>query len=436
MKKIVLLSILIYSISLIIRGQDFQIINNYTKKRIIDTVLSCFESNYVYPEKSSIMADSILEKYRKGDYAQFTTTIALIDQLSIDLIQISEDRHIGIKYIEKAENSVSVNKHSLLSENIAGKRKENFKFRKAEWLPGNVGYIRFDQFEDTEYAADAAASAMSFVSECDALIIDLRYNPGGEEKMVRFLASYFFSEPTLLNTRYFTIRDSLVQSWTDTSIPGKKFIGKNVYVLTSQNTASAAEAFTYILKNYNKAIVVGETTRGAAHWVQYHYFPSLRIEIKLPEARPINPVTKTNWEKTGIEPDIKIEEYKAFYRAYILALEKLQESSSDSLIFQELEWYKMLARHKMQATSALNLADYCGLYGEIKFELKENYLFWDQGDNEELILLPLSKDHFVFDDSDDYIVRFVRNDRNKIVGYQLLIKGKKEISIQKKTENL
>ena len=436
MRKIVLLSILICNIPVITRGQDLQNNNNSTAKRIIDTVLSCFNSNYVYPEKSLIMTDSILQKYEKGDYAQHTTTNDLIDQLVIDLRQISKDRHIGIRYIEKAENTVSINKHSLLSENIARKKKENFKFKKTEWLPGNVGYIRFDQFEDTEYAGNAAASAMSFVSGCDALIIDLRYNPGGEEKMVRFLASYFFSEPTLLNSMYFTIKDSLVQSWTNTSVPGKKFIDKSVYVLTSQNTASAAEAFTYILKNYNKAVIVGETTRGAAHWVQYHYYPSLKFEIKLPEARPINPVTGTNWENTGIEPDIEIEEYKAFYKAYILALEKIQESNSDSIIFQELEWYKMLANYKMEAASALNLTDYCGLYGNIKFDLKENYLFWNQGENEELILLPLSKDHFVFDDSDDYIVKFVRNKRNKIVGYQLLIKGREEFPIHDKTGNL
>lgn len=436
MKKIILLIVVIFLTNLSILAQNDQQLDNNLKKEIINTILSCFSNNYVYPDMSLIMKNSILQKYEKGDYTNYTTTSDLINQLSIDLRQISKDRHIGIRYIEKDENSVSINKHSLLSDKLVRKKKENFKFKKAEWLPGNIGYIRFDKFEDTEYASNVVASAMSFVSECDALLIDLRYNSGGEEKMVKFLASYFFSEPTLLNSRYFTTKDSLVQSWTDTSIPGKSFIDKSVYILTSPNTASAAEAFTYTLKNYNKATIVGENTRGAAHWVQYYYFPSLKIEIKLPEARPINPVTRTNWEKTGIEPDIEIEEYNAFYKAYILALEKLQESNSDSLILQELEWYKMLAKQKMEATSALILTDYCGLFDDIKFELKENHLFWKQGENEVLVLLPLSKDHFVFDDSDDYIVKFVRNEQNKVVGYQLLIKGRKENPVHKKTGEL
>lgn len=62
------------------------------------------------------------------------------------------------------------------------------------------------------------------------------------------------------------------------------------------------------------------------------------------------------------EPDIRIEEVKAFHKAYILALEKLQESNTDSLLIQELEWYKMLAKQKEEASSLMNLAKYCGLY--------------------------------------------------------------------------
>jgi len=78
------------------------------KKEIIDTVLSCFVHNYIYPEISIIMKDSIIEKYEKGDYAQCTTTNDLIDILSSDLRKISKDRHIGIRYIEKAENSNTI----------------------------------------------------------------------------------------------------------------------------------------------------------------------------------------------------------------------------------------------------------------------------------------------------------------------------------------
>ena len=195
--KTTLLIVIIILTNLSVQSQNDQYFYTNSNKEIIDTVLSCFSNNYVYPKVAESLRDSILLKYKEGEYSQYKTSNDLIGQLSIDLRQITNDKHIGIKYIEKTENSPSKNKHSLLSEDLAKKRKENFNFKKAEWLPGNVGYIRFDIFEDPEYAGNTAASVMNFVSNCDAILIDLRYNYGGEEKMVRFLASYFF-----LNLRF------------------------------------------------------------------------------------------------------------------------------------------------------------------------------------------------------------------------------------------
>jgi hypothetical protein len=220
-------------------------------------------------------------------------------------------------------------------------------------------------------------------------------------------------------------------------MPGDKLIDKDVYILTSSNTASGAEAFTYILKNYNKATVVGENTSGAAHWVEYFYYSLLKIEIKLPVARPINPVTKTDWEKTGIRPDIEISENMALDKAYILALEKLIKANTDKSKLRELEWYKMIAleRFKNEAASKSDLYQYVWEYERMKFLVKNNQLYWHQGENEEFILIPISKDHFIFDDSDDYMVKFIRNEEDIVSGYQLLIKGRDENPIHVKTDN-
>lgn len=252
--------------------------------------------------------------------------------------------------------------------------------------------------------------------------------------MGRYLSSYFFPELTLLNTFYFPRQDSIVQSWTDGYISGKKLIDKDIYILTSPNTASAAEAFTYNLKNYKKATIIGEKTLGAAHWVEYFYYPSIKTEIKLPVARPINPITKSNWEKTGIMPDVVIPEYLVYDKAYYLALEKLQDKCTDKSKLNELDWYKRIVSEKLknEAISKADINDYIGEYEGVSFVLKNNFLFWHQEDNTEFILLPISKDHYVFDDSDDYIVRFVRNVKVKVTGYQLLIKNREENTVHAK----
>lgn len=434
MKKFIIAFIILFSTNIYAQVQNMPNISIKNKKTIIDTVLACFKGNYVYPEVAKTLEDSLVLNAENGNYSNIKETEKFLNQLSYDLKRISGDNHIGIKYIENSDYEVRQSKHSLLSDKLNEKKKKNFNFRKVEWLPGNVGYLRFDRFEDPQYAGSLATSTINFLSNCDAIIIDLRYNYGGEEKMVRYLSSYFFSEPTLLNNRYFTKQDSTVQSWTDAYIPIKSLIDKDVYILTSSNTASGAEAFTYILKNYKKAIVIGETTKGAAHWVEYFNYPSLNIEIKLPVARPINPITKTSWEKTGVIPDIEIHEYNAFDKAYVIALDNLLINNANGSKVQELEWYKTIAEEKLknEITSISDFIEYSGKYEDIEFFVKDKYLFWRQDSNVEFILLSISQDHFVFDDSDDYIVKFVRDEKNEVTGYQLLIKNRIENPIHNK----
>jgi hypothetical protein len=45
--------------------------------------------------------------------------------------------------------------------------------------------------------------------------------------------------------------------------------------------------------------------------------------IGVPFARAINPISKTNWEGTGVEPDVKVPASDALVTAQKLAAEKL-----------------------------------------------------------------------------------------------------------------
>lgn len=437
MKKLIfLICILLYLFPLNSYSQEIKSDWIQNKWNMIDTILTCFKINYVYPETASQLKDSMDNK--KGEYSKLTDLKEFLTILSSDIRKITRDKHFGINFIENSDNAASKNKHSLLSEELNEKKRQYFSFKKVEWFPGNVGYLRFDRFENPQYAGESAISAINILGNCDAIIIDLRYNYGGEEKMVKYLASYFFDEPTLLNTLYFTKQDSSVQSWTDSYLPSKKLIDKDVYILTSPNTASGAEAFTYILKNYHKAIVIGEKTRGAAHWVEYFYYPSLKLEVKLPVARPINPVTKTNWENTGINPDIEISEHMALNKTYIVALERLIKTNDGNSKSKALEWYKQIAleKYKKETMSQSDLNEYVGQYGELKFLVKNNYLYWNQGEGTEFVLIQISKDHFMFDDSDDYVVKFVRDNKGFVTGYQLLIKGRDKNPIREKTDSI
>ena len=64
----------------------------------------------------------------------------------------------------------------------------NYGFLKVERLPGNIGFLDLDFFADPDEGGDTAAAAMSFLAGTDALIVDLRFNGGGNSRMVALRA--------------------------------------------------------------------------------------------------------------------------------------------------------------------------------------------------------------------------------------------------------
>jgi C-terminal processing protease CtpA/Prc len=181
----------------------------------------------------------------------------------------------------------------------------NCGFEEAEHLPPNIGYLRVEEFDEPEVCAPTAIAAMNFLGDSDALIIDLRDNHGGRAEMVALIASYLFDEPTHLDDIYDRQKNSTEQTWTFPYFPGKRFAGKPVFVLTSRRTFSAAEEFSYDLKNLARATLIGETTGGGAHTVGPHRLDD-HFFIEVPFGRFISPITKTDWEGVGVEPDIKL----------------------------------------------------------------------------------------------------------------------------------
>jgi C-terminal processing protease CtpA/Prc len=199
----------------------------------------------------------------------------------------------------------------------------NCAFEKVEWLPSNIGYLKFNGFADPEICGPTVAAAMGFLANVDALIIDLRNNGGGSPEMVAYVCSYLFTERTHLNDLYNRKEDKTTEFWTK-DVPGPRLAKQPVLVLTSKRTFSGAEEFTYNLKNLKRATIIGETTGGGAHPVSGHRIDD-HFMIGVPDARAINPITKTNWEGTGVEPDIKVPASDALEVAKKMAAEQIRK---------------------------------------------------------------------------------------------------------------
>jgi retinol-binding protein 3 len=182
---------------------------------------------------------------------------------------------------------------------------DNCAFDKVEILPNNIGYVKFDGFMDASFCGPTVVAAIGFVVHTDAIIFDLRQNGGGQPAMVTLIASYLFDKPTHLIDIYNRKEDSTTQNWTLSYLPGPRLAKQPAFVLTSKRTLSGAEEFAFDLKNQKRATIVGETTGGGAHPVAGHTVADYFM-VGVPFAKSLDPVTKTNWEGTGVEPDVKV----------------------------------------------------------------------------------------------------------------------------------
>src|SRR5262249_37311884 len=189
-------------------------------------------------------------------------------------------------------------------------------------------------------AGETAAAAMSFLANTDALIIDVRKNGGGSPGMVALVCSYLFDgRPRHLNSLAWRKSggEEVQQWWRLPYVPGKRYIDKDVYVLTSKRTFSAAEEFTYNLQTQKRATIVGEATGGGAHPggpqpINDHF------AVWIPSGRAVNPITKTNWEGTGVKPDIEVPADQALKTAHLTALKKALESKeTDEMLKGQLK---------------------------------------------------------------------------------------------------
>jgi len=296
-----------------------------TRTQVIDGILKRINESYVFPEVAKKMEQSIRERVEKKEYDQLTSAKELAKTLTNDLQAVSKDKHLRVRYSHQPIPERGQRREPTAEEREQRRRDltwMNHGFGKVERLRGNIGYLEFFNFADEELGADTVAAAMNFVNGTDALIIDMRNNGGGNPAMVALVCSYLFGpEPVHLNDLYWREGNRTEEFWTRKEVAGKRYLNKDVYVLTSKRTFSGAEEFTYNLKNIKRATIIGETTGGGAHpgggfRINEHF------GMFVPTGRAISPITKTNWEGTGVTPDISVPADQALHVARLMALKK------------------------------------------------------------------------------------------------------------------
>jgi len=402
------------------RKGDLPAIDAKVQAAVIDSVTAALNEAYVFGDKAARMDSLLRANLASGAYRDLTDPAEFMERLQADVATIYLDRHMAmgalpLGSVPSDKPEVDPYESEAYREQV---RRGNYGFRKAEMLAGNVGYIKFNQFVDTDLAGPTAAGAMAFVANADAVVIDLRENGGGSASMIQLLAGYFFEETTHLIDWYHRRNNETIQSWSNDWVPGKTMYGTPVYVLVSNYTGSAAEEFTYDLKNEKRATIVGEKTGGAAHTVEFHTYdvgPFL-AGLKLPSGRAISPVTKTNWEVVGVEPDIAVPADKALTAAHLDALKKLEENAKDDDAKAALAWARAGLESELTPYTlpAKALKEYTGTFGPRKFFIEGSKLMYEREGRPKMALVPMGKDLFAVEGLEYFRVRFTRDARGAI----------------------
>lgn len=328
-------------------GQPDMTIDAKMRSETIDGILQRLNDNYVFPDVAKKMETAIRERLQKKEYDSVSSAEAFARLLTQHLQDVSHDKHLRVGYSHQPIPDRGARREPSPEDRERARAQMafmNFGFEKLERLPGNIGYLDLRGFLPADLAGETAVAAMNFLANSDALIVDLRQNGGGDPAMVALLSTYLFGPQTVhLNSLYWRPSDFTHQWWTLPYVPGRRLQGKDVYVLTSRRTFSAAEEFTYNLKNQKRATIIGETTGGGAHpggpqRVNDHFM------VGVPSGRAINPISKTNWEGTGVTPDVDVPAERALKTAHVMALKKAVERTTDE-------------RRKRDLTRALETAE-------------------------------------------------------------------------------
>jgi len=295
------------------------------KKDLIKKISDLVKDHYVFPDLGKKYGEEISKLIQSSAFAYVNEPKEFAEKVTAVLQKLMNDKHMYFRLIESSE--LGEDKKGSLHHPVRYFRlgqKEHFGIFRLDWIENDIGYLDYRRFYNHCKSKKMLLHAFHFLSTANAIIIDLRENQGGSGNLIPLLLSYFLPHPTQLTGTYYRDRDMTEEWWTQEKVEGKRLLEVPLFILIGKNTFSAAEYFAYDLKVRKRATFVGEASKGGAHSVDL-YPVGDHFEIYIPTARAVNPVTGTNWEGTGIIPDVVVASESALDTAIALAKEAARE---------------------------------------------------------------------------------------------------------------
>ncbi|MFG3341254.1 S41 family peptidase [Glycomyces sp. NPDC048151] len=288
---------------------------------VIPQIVKLLDEHYVFPEVAAAVGAVLTEAAAEGRY-DGADDARLAELVTADLQSVNNDLHLRLVHSATELSDTHDDDETQMRQMGEWSDLTCGGVANAQRLPGNVGLLSIAPLMfPPAVAGDQVAAAMRLLATADALILDLRECLGGDPNMVTWLYSHLTdAEPVQLSGMAFRDPERFTQLWTS-HVPGPKFGGvKPVWVLTSAKTFSGGEALSFDLQERGRAAVVGERTRGGAH-PRDGFKVAAHLELTVPVARSVSPISGGNWEGTGVVPDVPTAAADALAEAHRRALE-------------------------------------------------------------------------------------------------------------------
>lgn len=373
-------------------------------------------ANYFDPAKGAAIAAELKAEAAKGVYDRYVQPLDLAQALTARLRPL--DAHFSVAWSPNTPPVAGGPARPRPPVRDNPGRRANYGFHKVQVLPGNIGLIDMRYFagfepKDVGGARAAADAALALVAGTDAVIFDLRDNGGGSPAMVGYLVGHFTpAGADIYNT--FKGRGADTNERPTVAIaPAARRLTVPLYVLTSARTASAAEAFPYTLQAARRATIVGEASGGAANPGGMARAGD-GFSVFISDGRPVNPITKTNWEGTGVIPDVAVPAADALVRAQALALAGLLKAGLPEPVATEDRW-ALEALAGPPPVSAAVMAEYAGAYGARTVVVDDGKLVVRNGRRPPAVLRPVSTDAFTVEGAPfPYRIKFERDGQGRV----------------------
>lgn len=407
-------------------GQEGMFLNaiRYT---VVTRVSALLTENYVYPEKVKVISDKLHFNLTHGKYDSMEKQSEFANQLTADLRELTQDRHIRIQFDKELEKDLleflaAPKKYNPISEaDLALDQSRNFYFKRVEILPLNIGYVELKGFAlPSKSTSETIFAAMGFVANTDAVILDLRNNFGGNAEVANEVLSYFFSEKQFIGRSYNKIEDVWTNQYAKRKSSKKLTLSMPIYILVSDRTFSAAEGLAYNLQQLRNAIVIGEKTRGGAHLTR-SFSAGNGFVAFIPYSRSENSKTNTDWEGTGVLPQVNINEGQALNEAQEQALKSMLAHQTDEVENRKINYAINILRSQTPTPlSDQGLLDvYTGTYEYFEVSYVKNQLYFQDTKNHKkpIPITPIATN--LFQVGNEYQVAFQINEDGKCTGFEM-----------------